>query len=387
MNRCYLLHPGDYAIGDNEKWYADMAARGWRLVKRGIFFSRFERACPEQLRYRIELTAPDWFDEPGMPAEQVTLYEDCGWHLAAQRGIVNIFCAPVDSDVPELYTDPRQQAAALRRIHRRDLWSYLWIAVILAFNLLPLWMMEGSLPDVWASLGRGWRRLFVEQTALALGIAFFVLCGLSRGLWDSLGLQRLYCRLKRGIPLNHAPRGRKGRRALSILFGFCSAVFILLAVVQYMAGYRGDLPQQSDGPYLLLKDLGWQGTRTSNPFGGQSRLEQTASFLASCWDTSEYIQTQDANVPVYLFQEVYRLQTQQAARSYIPMLMADATFADGPEDFTVLEIPGLDGAWRSGDMEYVILCGRFAAYITYGDEEADPTAFLSAYAEKLAQWQ
>ena len=106
---------------------------GWS--KRGIFFSRFERACPEQLRYRIELTAPDWFDEPGMPAEQVTLYEDCGWHLAAQRGIVNIFCAPVDSDVPELYTDPRQQAAALRTNFTGGIW---WNVI---FRLLSSWRL------------------------------------------------------------------------------------------------------------------------------------------------------------------------------------------------------------------------------------------------------
>ncbi len=387
MNRRYLPHPGDYAIGENERWYGFMASRGWRLVKRGLFLSRFERAQPQQVRYRIELTAPDFLDEPGMPPEQVTLYEDCGWQLAAQRGIVYIFRAPADSDAPELYADPRQQAAALKKIHRRDLWGYLWCAVILAFALFPLMVMEDSLPAACAALGRGWRRLFVENTALALGLAFFLAFTLFRALWDSLGLQRLYFRLKRGISLDHAPRARTPRRVVSVLLGLLMAAFLLLAGVQFLTGYRGDLPDESDGPYLLLKDLGWEGMRTENPFGGQSRLEYSRSFLARRWDIGEYVEQSGSGTPAYLFQEMIQLRSPQAARSYVPVLMADATFADGPEDFTPLDIPGLDGAWQAHGMDYVILSGSIAAYISYSEYDADPAGFLSAYAEKLAQWQ
>ena len=41
MRRKYAIHPMDYAIGENEKFYSDMAARGWFLRKRGVRFSRF----------------------------------------------------------------------------------------------------------------------------------------------------------------------------------------------------------------------------------------------------------------------------------------------------------------------------------------------------------
>jgi hypothetical protein len=52
MNRKYRLHYGDYAVGENEKLYGDMAAKGWRLLRRGVWFSRFERAEPQNLRRR-----------------------------------------------------------------------------------------------------------------------------------------------------------------------------------------------------------------------------------------------------------------------------------------------------------------------------------------------
>lgn len=36
MNRRYGLHPKNFAIGETEKYYTDMASKGWHLVKRGM---------------------------------------------------------------------------------------------------------------------------------------------------------------------------------------------------------------------------------------------------------------------------------------------------------------------------------------------------------------
>ena len=43
MKRTYRIHPADYAIGDSERLYERMAAKGWVLEKRGITLSRFRR--------------------------------------------------------------------------------------------------------------------------------------------------------------------------------------------------------------------------------------------------------------------------------------------------------------------------------------------------------
>ena len=63
MKKKYAHHPMDFAIGENEKFYADMAARGWLLDKRGGYFSRFVEGKPQALRYRIELSQPLFLDE------------------------------------------------------------------------------------------------------------------------------------------------------------------------------------------------------------------------------------------------------------------------------------------------------------------------------------
>ena len=79
MNRRYGLHPKNFAIGETEKYYTNMASKGWHLVKRGITFSRFEKAEPRQMRYRIEVVTPSLLEDGHLPEEQVAVYGDCGW--------------------------------------------------------------------------------------------------------------------------------------------------------------------------------------------------------------------------------------------------------------------------------------------------------------------
>ena len=47
MKRCYLPHPGAYALGETERFYAKMAEKGWLLEKRGAYLSRFRKAEPQ----------------------------------------------------------------------------------------------------------------------------------------------------------------------------------------------------------------------------------------------------------------------------------------------------------------------------------------------------
>ena len=103
MNRRYGLHPKNFAIGETEKYYTDMASKGWHLVKRGITFSRFEKAEPRQMRYRIEVVTPSLLEDGHLPEEQVAVYGDCGWEYVASRGFLHVFRAPEGSDAPEFY--------------------------------------------------------------------------------------------------------------------------------------------------------------------------------------------------------------------------------------------------------------------------------------------
>ena len=129
MNRRYRLHFDDYAIGENEKLYGDMAARGWFLEKRGAYFSRFRRGEPAEMRYRIEVSAPGFLEETDLPEEQVAVYEDCGWDYVASRGMIHVFASPAGSDAPEFYADPAQQAATLKALRRGYIWAWVPVTV------------------------------------------------------------------------------------------------------------------------------------------------------------------------------------------------------------------------------------------------------------------
>ena len=123
MNKRWRFHFGEYDVAANETLYADMAAKGWMLEKRGAHLSRFTRAEPEKLRFRIEYAASA---EDGLPEEQLQLYEDCGWKSVCGFGILHVFSAPECSDIPELHTDPELQAPIMRRLRRRKHTLYRW---------------------------------------------------------------------------------------------------------------------------------------------------------------------------------------------------------------------------------------------------------------------
>ena len=140
----YRAHPPAYALGETEKFYGEMEARGWRLQKRGGTFSKFVPVEPSAARYRVEVLAPSLLDVPEMSEEQLAVYEDCGWTYVTDSGCLYIFRAPAGSDAPEFYMDPRQQAATLKALRRRDWWAMLLALLLLGVNFLMAF-----------SLGRG----------------------------------------------------------------------------------------------------------------------------------------------------------------------------------------------------------------------------------------
>ena len=139
MKRRYALHPMEFAIGETEQFYSEMAAKGWFLEKRGAWFSRFRRGEPAAMRYRVELADLRFLDpDHGLPEEQISVYEECGWKYVTGHGLFHIFSSPTDSDAPEFYTDPRQQALVLRGLRRSYVSSWILLIVIFAINILLL---------------------------------------------------------------------------------------------------------------------------------------------------------------------------------------------------------------------------------------------------------
>ena len=118
MKYKYKFHPSDYELGENEQFYSDMEAKGWKLVKRGVNLSKFTPVKPSRARYRIEVSSPGFLEQAVLSEGQLAVYEDCGWSYVTDRGFLYVFRAPAGAEAPEFYNDPAQQAETLKRMNR-----------------------------------------------------------------------------------------------------------------------------------------------------------------------------------------------------------------------------------------------------------------------------
>ena len=363
MNRRYRRHYDDYAIGENEKLYSDMAARGWLLEKRGSYFSRFVRGEPADMRYRIEVSAPRFLEETALPEEQVAVYEDCGWEYVTSCGLIHVFASPAGSDAPEIYADPAQQAATLKALRRNYVWAWVPVTLMLLFNFTMAAAMSGGAGKLLSKWGAECRLGWVAATALFLFAGALVVWAFYMFVHAAWRMGRLYRRMKKGIPLDHSPRGRMlpHRIVSGVLLGI-TAVFGLLTLWQWVSRDTRDLPEAAGGPYVLRSDLGIEGERSALFYDDRtSKITLERSLLATHYDVFEVV---GEGADAWMYQDVYRLSPHVDRERFVRGLMGDSTFARGAESYRTVEVAGLEGAWISGDLECVAVKGDLAAYVT-----------------------
>ena len=368
----YKFHPETYELGENEKFYSDMEASGWRLVKRGAYLSKFVPVEPSRARYRVEVSAPGFLEEANMSEAQLAVFADCGWGHVTDRGLLYIFRAPEGSDAPEFYADPRQQAATLKRMRAGAIWGW---APILG-QLVLIAGMQAAISGG-ERFGADVQWTWVMWTALVLWFAVFVLWELYQVFREAWSITRTYRRLKKGIPLDHEPKKRHLVHKI-VNWGLTAvmAVCLLLTGAQMLSARSDDLPEEPEGPYIVLEDLGKTGARKSF-MDQECGVTHYRSLLAECWETVEFKEG------FTLRQEVYRLGSAEMAMEFAKTLMVNSTFGQSEEAFHSVEVPGLDGAWAAERLEAVAVKGRYAAYITYiGGNEWEPVEILSAVAER-----
>jgi len=383
MKYRYRFHPNDYALGENEKFYSDMEAAGWHLVNRGAYLSKFERCEPSAARYRIEVSTDSFMGESDLSEAQVMVYEDCGWEYVTCHGLLHIFRASAGSDAPEFYTDPRQQAATLKKLRRSYLLAWLPILIMLALWLSMAAALRGDVGTVLregaAQLRKRWITLpghyMLIFTTLAYGIYSMV-----RG---AVSISRTYRRMKKGIPLDHDP---KGKQILHRIIRYTTSAVMILCVaftVWQMIDYeKYDMPMAADGPYLMLGELGYEGERGYLFYRDKtSEVEHCRSLLAEFWMTREVIDL-PGNDQVWMDQDVYRLRCPDMAEEFAYALMEEAIFIRDPENFVSCEVPGLDAAW-TGALEAVAVRGDMAAYVVCSlKDDVKMDAVLTDLAEK-----
>ena len=149
------------------------------------------------------------------------------------------------------------------------------------------------------------------------------------------------------------------------------------------------MPAEADGPYLTIADLGHEGTRTEMLEGvDPATVEVTRSLAATVYNTHECVETADGDT-IWIYQDVYCMDSPEQARALLPALMETATFGR-PESFEPVWVEGLEEAYWDG-MDSVAQKGSLAYSITvnyYSTADGEAYDVLRALgAADFSAWQ
>ncbi len=370
--RKYCLNMPFWRIGEAEHWYADQAAQGWHVTKRGMWLTRFDRGEPQRLCYRIELAQDnDAF------AEQKALYSQAGWRWVAGWDMIQIFSAPEGTG--EIYTDCYEQARTLKRL-RASGWRCLDTVLILAIGLVSMAIFRGGIP--WLSL---WAQGLAMLLLLLGPLYLSGLVGAAMGFCTAFRLRR---RLRSGRPIDHQAPYRRIRQIKAVLWAG-SAVCMLMGAVLGLAMWRlsgeGPLPE-ADAPVILLEQLEGADFRRSL---AQDQLGLSNNRLEWAWSPFSlgYTSRETGENSGWIIQRALYTDHspwgRQLAREMIPQYAID------PEgQFMELEDTGLSLCLYRQDgplLEMAAALEGNAVFISYWGE-AEPEVVAQAAEETMAAW-
>ena len=382
MKYKWKLHPGDYALGENEKLYSDMHAKGWALETRTAWRSRFVQTEPRSMRYRVEVAEPTVMGKNGyvIPPEQIAVYEDSGCEYVTSRDRLHYFRAPEGSDAPEFYEDPKQQAETLKGVRKKLMVNTAVAAAVVLLMILAL-LGKGRFID-------SRYMLYPSLPALSVFWICLLLQGFSASAVNIVYISRTYRRLKNGIPLDHSPKGR-GMLPLvldNIIRAMCMICLVMI-LLQVVNMHHHALPKEADGPYIVLSDIGIEGQRTEY-LGGSSYAENTRTIGSEWWHTCEYVDRGTGETVVSLYQTVFRSGLLTSSEFWVRRLTASQAFSRDLDDYTPVEIEGLDAAWVSENgMEAMALKGHLIAAIEYLDGEYSTQKLIGILRALAVRWE
>ncbi|WP_225744715.1 DUF2812 domain-containing protein [Marinilactibacillus sp. Marseille-P9653] len=165
----YKLRPTDYyKMGQFESWLYDMSVKGLHLKKFGLFLAKFEKSEPKFIRYRLDINSGKKY-----LAEQDLFYAQNGWNLVTHYGDFSVYAAPESADIPELHTDPVEQANSLKKFEfQQGILTVISMIVnlLLAYSFYRSWNTQ-QLADIGYD---GWSELLLSIMLVSMCIGFVI---------------------------------------------------------------------------------------------------------------------------------------------------------------------------------------------------------------------
>lgn len=240
-----------------QNWLEDMAEKGLFFKECGVFFAKFEKGEPKDMRYRLDFCDVVACD---IPEEKKELYERSGWNVVGDFKNDCVVICTDDPDAPEIYTEPELLVKPLKKISDKLLAS--WIV----FWLLSGWVDFGTLTtEVILGDSSFVRYLLDFNTLYFIGLCLLSLLLLFEAIYHFIGwlrVRKLVKKLKNGEEL---PRGeRRSFRAAAgkLLRPLAIPAVVLFGLHLLASGYQVSLNNNepvydlSLTPIPTLEDLG-----------------------------------------------------------------------------------------------------------------------------------
>ncbi|WP_407270417.1 DUF2812 domain-containing protein [Radiobacillus sp. PE A8.2] len=244
----YKLRPNDFwRIGEHESWFTDMAARGLHLKKMGIYFAKFVKGEPKQMKYRIEVSI-----DKEITSEQIEMYAESGWDYVTRYQFFHVFSSPVELNAPELHTDPAEQSYTLKELDKKLAKNaiMIFIGMLLMFGIMFSLLFMSGTPTLNVIEGGAIQQIIT--TIFFVYITYIM-------LQASLSIRALRKNLIEGKAIDHHAPWRKHHRLRTIITLLFTIVIGVSAVIPFVQLAKMDaktLPEAStDLPIVRLADV------------------------------------------------------------------------------------------------------------------------------------
>lgn len=249
-----------------QNWLEDMAEKGLFFKECGVFFAKFEKGEPKDMRYRLDFCDVVACD---IPEEKKELYERSGWNVVGDFKNDCVVICTDDPDAPEIYTDCELLAKPLKSIISK---YRIYLAVLCVMLLTAL--AHCGLPNavrVIRFLGYIPKPFFAAVLillALLIGEIIFRAARLIK-------LKAMARRIKNGADIPNGEKGGFSRAVgkvlipLAIPITVAWAAFVLLP--DNAADSDAEITDFSALPFPTCEDLGWKcDEQRSSAYGSDS---------------------------------------------------------------------------------------------------------------------
>lgn len=249
-----------------QNWLENMAEKGLFFKECGVFFSKFEKGEPKDMRYRLDFCDVVACD---IPDEKKELYERSGWNVVGDFKNDCVVICTDDPDAPEIYTDCELLAKPLKSIISK---YRIYLAALCVMLLTAL--VHCGLPD---SVGviRFLCNITTPYLAAALVLIVLLAAEIIFGAARLIKLKAMAKRIKNGADIPNGEKGGFSRAVGKVLIPLAIPIIVAWAAFVLLPDNAADSDAEitdfSALPFPTCEDLGWKcDEQRSSAYGSDS---------------------------------------------------------------------------------------------------------------------